>query len=157
MDTFDLVLADNDVLKRGAIGKDEDSVRIVTLSLASAGNAAAVGLKTTVERARDLHSGLESLGTSGGGDGERGTLGHALMELVYASQAIRQRGLRTEEVLWRRFGRASSGKDGESQDGGSDGTLHVDDLDWIGKIEKASKECLLKMDRLAKVMRQAKE
>jgi hypothetical protein len=157
MNTFDLVLADNGVLERGAIGKDKDSVRVVTLNLAGAGNATAVGLKTTVERAGDLHGGLESLGAGGGGDGERGTLGHALMELVYASGVVRLLGLLTEEVGWCLLRWTSSGKGGESQDGGSDRTLHVDGLDWIGKIEKASKECLLKMDRLAKVMRQAKE
>jgi hypothetical protein len=129
VNSFNLVFSDDGVLERGTIGKDEDSIGVASLCLTSAGDAATISLETTVESARDLHSLLESLGASGDRNGERSTLGHALMKSVYVSQAVRSWALLTKEVLWGRLGWAGRCVGSESQDGSNDRSLHVDG--WV--------------------------
>lgn len=113
VDTLNLVLANDDVLKSGTVSQREDGVRVTALSLTSAADTTAVGLEATVERAGNLLGLGESLSAGGGGDGESGALVEA------------------EEVVGGLVGRDGSGGGGESQDGSSDGSLHVDGC-WVG-------------------------
>lgn len=108
MDTLDLVLTNDDVLQCCAISEAEDRIGVATLSLTSAADTTAVGLKTTVEGAGNLLGLLEGLGAIAGGDGDAGALGQA--------------GKAARSLV----GRTGSGHGGESQDGGSNGSLHFD-------------------------------
>lgn len=107
MDTLDLVGADDGVLEGGSVLEDKDGVGVATLSLASAVNATAVGLHSTIERAGDFLRGIVGNRALGGRDGEVGALADGV--------AVGGRG-----------------RGGESQDGGSDGSLHFDGFGWLG-------------------------
>ena len=102
------------VLESGTVGEREDGVRVTALSLTSAADTTAVGLQATVEGASDLLGLREGLCTIGGGNGDGSTLGEA--------------GERSGSLVRR----AGSGNGGESQDGSSDGGLHVDG--WMLEI-----------------------
>ena len=108
MDTLDLVLTNDNVGESGAVSQREDGVGVTAFSLTSAADTTAVGLEATVEGATDLLGLGEGLSTLGGGDGESVAL------------------VKAEEVVWSLVGRGSRGGGGESQDGSSDGSLHVD-------------------------------
>lgn len=113
VNAFDLVLANDDVTECGTVSERKDSVRIAALSLTSAADATAIGLEATVERASD-HLGLgEGLSTLGGRDGDSSTLGE------------------TGKAFGGLVGGAGRGSSGESQDGSSDRSLHVDGS-WVG-------------------------
>ena len=101
-----LAFANDGVLEGTAVLDDEDGVRVATLSLTSAGNTTAVGLKTTVEGTGDglgLLVGDRALGL---GDGDGGTLLH--------SESLSRGG----------SGRAGGNGGHEGSDSGDDGELH---------------------------------
>ena len=112
VDTLNLVLANDDVLESGTVSQREDSVRVTALSLTSAADTTAVSLEATVEGASDLLWLAEGLSAGRGRDGESGAL------------------VQAEKVVGSLVGGASSGGGGESQDGSSDGSLHVDGS-WV--------------------------
>jgi hypothetical protein len=112
VDAFDLVCADDDVLESGAVGKREDGIRVAALSLTRAADAAAVGLEATIERASDRHCLVEGLGALGCGNWNGSALGQA------------------REAGGSLVGGAGKGSGSESQDGSSDGSLHVDGVGW---------------------------
>jgi len=73
VNTLNLILSDDDVAERTSILDDEDSVRVATLILTSAGNAAAVSLHSAIE-VGDLHGLGQSFAALGRRDGERSAL-----------------------------------------------------------------------------------
>jgi hypothetical protein len=111
VDTLDLVLADDGVLEGSAVLDDENGIRVATLSLTSAGDATAVGLKTTVESAGDGLRLGELDGALGAGDRNAGTLLHG--------ESLSRSG----------SGRAGGDGGHEGSDSGEDGELHV--VGWL--------------------------
>ena len=106
-----LTLANDGVLKGTAVLDDEDGVSVATLSLTSAGNTTAVGLKTTVEGAGDglgLLVGDRALGL---GDGDSSTLLH--------SESLSRSG----------SGRAGGNGGHEGGDSSNNGELHF--VGWL--------------------------
>ena len=99
-------LANDGVLKGTAVGDDEDGVLVTTLSLTSAGNTTAVGLKTTVEDTTDLLGLLVGDSALGLGDGDGSTLLHG--------ESLSRSG----------SGRAGGNGGHEGSDSGDDGELH---------------------------------
>jgi hypothetical protein len=100
---FDLVLANNGVLKGSAVFDEKDSIRVATFSLASAADTTAVCLHATVEYTRYLLRFLIGNGALGSGNRK----GSALVEV--------------EESIGSRGSRASGDGSHKSSDGGSDG------------------------------------
>jgi hypothetical protein len=69
VDALDLVSANDQVLKSGAVLELEDGVAVTALGLSSALDTTAVGLHATIEGARDADG--ESTKKGGGDEGER--------------------------------------------------------------------------------------
>ena len=107
VDTLNLVLANDDVLKSTAVLDHEDGVLVTTLDLASAANTTAVGLHATIKHTADLLGCLEGDGTLGGRDGKGSTLA------------------KSEGIVRSGNGRASSGEASSGSNDG-DGELHGD-------------------------------
>lgn len=132
MNTFDLIGTDDGILEGRTVLEDENCVRVASFVLSSAADTAAVGLQATVETARDLFSSIIGDGALGRRDGEVGAL--------------------VEQAL-------SSSRGSESQDGGSDGSLHFgigwnwEDVGWelSGFLKKKEKKVIE-----VNVLRQAK-
>ena len=103
-----LTLANDGVLEGTTVLDDEDSVRVATLSLSSAGNTTAVGLEATIESAGDGLGLLVGNGALGLGDGDGSTLAHS------------------ESFSGSGSGRAGSNRGHEGSDSGNDGELHLD-------------------------------
>jgi hypothetical protein len=115
-------LSDDGVLEGTAVLDDEDGVRVATLSLTSAGNTTAVGLKTTVESARDSLGLLVGDRALGLGNGDGGTLAHG--------ESLSRGG----------SGGAGSNGGHEGSDSGDDGELHFDS--WLlGTLKVESRTC----------------
>jgi hypothetical protein len=89
-------------------------LRITALSLTSAADTTAVGLEATIEGASNLLGLRKGLGTLRGGNGDGSALGEA--------------GERGGSLVRG----AGSGNGGKSQDGSSDGSLHV--VGWMLKV-----------------------
>ena len=102
------------VLESGTVREREDGVRITALSLTSAADTTAVGLEATIEGASNLLGLRKGLGTLRGGNGDGSALGEA--------------GERGGSLVRG----AGSGNGGKSQDGSSDGSLHV--VGWMLKV-----------------------
>jgi hypothetical protein len=103
MYAFDLVFADDGVLKGSAVLDEKDSIRVATFSLTSAADTAAVGLHATVEYTRYLLRFLIGDGALGSGNGK----GSALVEV--------------EEIVGSGGSRAGGDGSHKSSGGGSDG------------------------------------
>jgi len=112
--TFNLILANDGVGESSAVGEDEDSIRITSLSLSSAADTTSVGLHSTVECPRDRFGGLVGHAALGGRDREAGALLHG------------------EDIVGGRSWGGDRGS-GKSQDGGDDGVLHFEGWlsDWL--------------------------
>lgn len=112
MNSFNLVFANDGVLKSTAIFDQEDSIRITALVLASALNTTAISLHATVKGAGNLLGLLVGDGALGGRDWD----GSAFLE--------------TEGLDGRGGGRAGGDGGHEGGDGSSDGNgeLHLDGL-----------------------------
>jgi hypothetical protein len=107
VNTLNLVLANDGVLKSTAVLHEKDSVLVSTLSLTSALSATAIGLHATIEGARDLLGLLVGDGALGGGDRKGGALAKG------------------EDVVGSGLGRAGGSEAGDGSNDG-DGELHFD-------------------------------
>lgn len=119
MNALNLVFADDHVLECSTVGERENGVLVTALSLSSAADTTAIGLQATIEGASNHLRLLECLRALGRGNGNGGTLGKA--------------GEAGGSVVGRACGSGGS----ESQDGSSDGSLHVDDVDgdWVMRLK----------------------
>lgn len=123
MNTLDLVLANDSVLKSGTVRKLEDSISVTAFRLTSALDTTTVGLHATIENTGDLLGLLVGDRALGGGDREGSTL--LELEELGGGGALN--------------GRSSNRGANEGEDGGSDGELHFDSRigDGAGKsVEK---------------------
>ena len=107
VDTLNLVLANNGVLKGTAVLDKEDSVLVTTLILASALSTTAIGLHATVEGARDLLGLLVGDRALGRRDWKGGALSEG------------------EDVIGSGLSRAGGGEASDGSNDG-DGELHFD-------------------------------
>lgn len=122
-------LSDDGVLEGTTVLDDEDGVSVATLSLTTAGNTTAVGLKTTVEGAGDSLGLLVGNGAFGLGDGDGSTLAHG-------------------ESLSRGGSSRASGNGGhEGGDSGDNGELHFDGS-LVGSLKVESGTCCKYVKRM---------
>lgn len=116
-----LTSTDNGVLQRGAVLEDENRIGITTLLLASALDAAAVGLVASVKGSADRLGLLVGDRTLGLGNRERSTLGQA------------------EELVGSLLGRSGSDGSHEGSGGSNDGELHFENLSTYKHLGRTMK------------------